>query len=53
LIPFEAGDAAAISKVMGSVAATRAKLAKKGVTLKSVLEDGESVRALAHIGHRY
>lgn len=53
LIPFAGGDAAAISEAMETVATARAKLARKGVTLKSLLEDGESVRGLAHVGHRY
>jgi prevent-host-death family protein len=53
LIPFDGGDAASIYKAMDTVASVRAKLARKGVTLKDVLEKDETARSLAHAGHRY
>jgi len=53
LIPFEGGDAESVYKAMDTVASIRARLAKKGVTLSDVLQDGETARALTHRGHRY
>ncbi|MCL4773126.1 MAG: type II toxin-antitoxin system prevent-host-death family antitoxin [Burkholderiaceae bacterium] len=53
LIPFEAGDDTAIREAIDKVEAIRARLARKGVTLGSVLAAGETPRELAHAGHRY
>lgn len=53
LVPFEAGDAASVLGAIERVAAIRARLARQGVTLSSVLESGERARDLAHAGHRY
>ena len=53
LIPFEAGDVAAVREAIGNVAVVRARLARKGVTLATVLQSGETARGLAHANHRY
>ena len=53
LIPFEQGDEAAVRHAIDKVEAIRARLARQGVTLASVLAPGESARQLAHAGHRY
>ena len=53
LIPFEGGDAAAIAEAIAKVASVRARLARKGVSLADALQGGETVRGLAHAGHRY
>lgn len=53
LIPFEAGDDAALERVLERVANIRTRLARQGVTLESILEAGETSRQLVHAGHRY
>ena len=53
LIPFEDADAAAIGRVFERVEKIRAQLARQGVTLAGALAQGETVRELAHAGHRY
>ncbi|MGH8800670.1 MAG: type II toxin-antitoxin system Phd/YefM family antitoxin [Casimicrobiaceae bacterium] len=53
LIPFEAGDDVTIARAVDHVAVLRARLARQGVTLASILEPGETPRELTHAGHRY
>ncbi|KAA0214714.1 MAG: type II toxin-antitoxin system prevent-host-death family antitoxin [Lautropia sp.] len=53
LIPFEDADAAAIGRALERVEKIRAQLARQGVTLAGALAQGETVRELAHAGHRY
>jgi len=53
LIPFEGEDEASIMQMLDRVDRVRARLARQGVTLSGILEPGESVRDLAHSGHRY
>jgi len=52
LIPFEEGGSASIAQMLDRVDRVRARLARQGVTLSGILEPGESVRDLAHSGHR-
>jgi prevent-host-death family protein len=53
LIPLEEGDDTSITQLLDRVDRTRARLARQGVTLSSLLAPGERVRDLAHCGHRY
>ncbi len=53
LIQCEQGDEAAVRQAIDKVEAIRARLARQGVTLASVLASGETVREMAHAGHRY
>ncbi len=53
LIPFEEGSEASLEQALDRVDRTRGRLARQGVTLSGVLARGESVRDLAHSGHRY
>lgn len=53
LIPFEQVDEALVARTIDRVHKVRARLARQGVTLSSVLKDDESARELAHAGHRY
>ncbi|MCZ7560284.1 MAG: type II toxin-antitoxin system prevent-host-death family antitoxin [Burkholderiaceae bacterium] len=53
LIPFDEADEAAIGRAFEKVGKIRAQLARQGVTLSGALAQGESVRGLAHAGHRY
>lgn len=53
LVPMEAHDEAGVALAMERVARVRAGLQRRGVRLADVLEPGETMRALAHRGHRY
>lgn len=53
LIPVTLRDAQAIKETIAEVRKLRAGLARRGVRLKSVLQPEESLRKLAHEGHRY
>lgn len=53
LVPFDAGDDASVARAVERIAALRARLARQGVTLASILEPGETLRELMHAGHRY
>lgn len=53
LVPFEAGDDASVARAVDRIAAIRARLARHGVTLASILERDESPREFMHVGHRY
>jgi prevent-host-death family protein len=53
LVPIEADSGGEVALAMERVARIRAGLERKGVRLSDVLEPGETVRELAHRGHRY
>lgn len=53
LLPFEKGDETIVQQAIDKVDAIRALLAEDGVTLSSLLTEGESTRELTHAGHRY
>jgi len=53
LVPVTARDAVAIRAAVADVRSVRQKLARRGVRLDAVLKKGESLRDLAHDGHRY
>lgn len=53
LIPFEGADDASLAQMLDRVDRVRARLARQGIALSRILEPGESVRDLAHSGHRY
>ena len=53
LVPYVGPDADDIGKLIASVRRHRAELAKRGVRLSDILERGETLRELAHRGHRY
>jgi len=52
LTPVADRDAARIRRAIGELRSVRKSLARRGVHLKDVLRSGESVRELAHEGHR-
>lgn len=52
LTPVADRDATGIRKAIGELRSVRKSLARRGVTLKKVLKPGESLRDLAHEGHR-
>ena len=53
LRPVEEHDAERARKVVAEMRKRRRTLAARGVRLRKVLEEGESLRDLAHSGHRY
>ena len=53
LVPYQPDDRSALEQSLADVARRRARLGTKGVRLKDVLAPGETVRGLAHGGHRY
>ena len=53
LTPHSGADLEAIRRTLASMRRLRTDLAKRGVTLAAILEGSESVRDLAHDGHRY
>jgi prevent-host-death family protein len=52
LTPVAGRDVARIRRAIGDLRGVRKKLARRGVRLKDVLRSGESLRDLAHQGHR-
>ena len=52
LTPIAERDAAGIRRAIAELRHVRKTLARRGVRLKDVLRPGESVRDLAHEGHR-
>ena len=52
LTPVADRDAARIRLAIGELRSVRKALARRGVRLKDVLRPGESLRDLAHEGHR-
>ena len=53
LVPVAHRDKLAIARALKDVRALRTRLSKKGVRLRHILGKDESVRELAHEGHRY
>lgn len=53
LIPIADSDEAGVADAIEQVAAIRARLARKNVSLGAVLSPGESTHVLTHAGHRY
>lgn len=52
LVAVESRDGDAVREALGRMKAGREALARRGVRLKDVLGKAESLRALAHRGHR-
>ena len=53
LRPVEEHDSERARKTVAEMRKRRRALAARGVRLRKVLEEGESLRDLAHSGHRY
>ena len=53
LRPFVGHDAEHARRAVAEMRKLRKELAARGVRLRKILEDGESLRDLAHSGHRY
>jgi prevent-host-death family protein len=53
LVPVATRDVERIRNALIELRTGRARLAKRGIRLKSLLGKGESARDLAHVGHRY
>jgi prevent-host-death family protein len=53
LVPVATRDAGQIRRAIADLRTLRGRLARRGVRLKNILRKGESLRALAHDGHRY
>ncbi len=53
LLPYAGRDVECVRRAVAQMRGVRQLLAKRGVTLKSVLKRGESLRDLAHGGHRH
>jgi len=53
LVPIARRDRAAIARALADVRALRNRLSRKGLRLQRVLGKNESIRELAHEGHRY
>lgn len=52
LVPVSRHDPEDVREAFAGLRAIRKKLAKRGVRLRDVLRDGETVRDLVHAGHR-
>jgi prevent-host-death family protein len=53
LVPVTRRDPATVARAIADLAALRSELARRGVRIRDLLADGQSVRELAHEGHRY
>ena len=53
LVPLLRRDAEQTRRTIGSLRRMREVLARRGVSLDELVEEGQSVRELAHKGHRY
>jgi prevent-host-death family protein len=53
LVPVGVRDAARVRAALMELRTMRKKFAKRGLELKSILGETESVRDLSHEGHRY
>lgn len=53
LVPVAKRDKDSIRRAIDDLRAFRKTLARRGVRLRDLLEDGESLRDLAHHGHRH
>lgn len=53
LIPIAGSDPERALKAMDDLKELKKDLSRRGVSLKDILEEGESIRDLAHKGHRF
>jgi prevent-host-death family protein len=53
LVPVATRDVEGIRGAIAALRAGRQRLARRGIRLADLLEKGESLRELAHKGHRY
>lgn len=53
LVPVQKRDEEQIRRTLDRIRAHREELRQQGITLQSILEPGETLRELAHRGHRY
>lgn len=53
LVPVAERDVEQVKRAIGELRALRKTLARRGVRLKDILREGESLRDLAHESHRY
>ena len=53
LRPYSGHDAERVRKGLNEMRKLRRDLSARGVRLRKILEEGESLRDLAHSGHRY
>ncbi|MGH2359796.1 MAG: type II toxin-antitoxin system Phd/YefM family antitoxin [bacterium] len=53
LVPVVRPDAERARKVINALRGLRRKLERRGLTLRGLLAEGQSLRDLAHYGHRY
>jgi prevent-host-death family protein len=53
LVPHAGYDAERVRRAIAGMRSVRQRLARRGVRLKNVLKRGESLRDLAHEGHRF
>lgn len=53
LVPATERDAQAVHDAVSGLREMRASFARRGVTLASLTEGGETLRDLTHKGHRY
>lgn len=53
LLPYSGRDVERARRAVAQMRGVRQLLAKRGVTLRSVLKRGESLRDLTHVGHRH
>ena len=52
LTPFGGRDAAGIRQAISELRSVRKAFGRRGIQLKDILQPGESLRDLAHKGHR-
>ncbi|MGH8647176.1 MAG: type II toxin-antitoxin system Phd/YefM family antitoxin [Gammaproteobacteria bacterium] len=52
LVPVARRDAESISRAIEELRSFRDELARRGVRIRDLLQEGESLRDLAHHGHR-
>ena len=53
LVPVAERDVEQVKRAIADIRGVRRSLARRGVRLKDALREGESIRDLAHEGHRY
>ena len=53
LVPITRTDPSAVRQTIKSIRSFRENLGKRGVHMQGFLKKGETLRDLAHLGHRY
>ena len=53
LVPVSERDPERVRRALSNLRGIREKFASRGIKLTDVLRDGETMRDLAHVGHRY